>query len=284
MFGTANRFPSNYLGIGKKLNFARAKGSRKSMNPFRNFALPFLFYWFRGVLDVVFPRSCVITGKALEEGELSYICEEGAKLLYCIHAASACPRCGAFLGENPATKNICPNCINRGNEDLQIGRSRSVVCLDSFSRPIVFSLKYWKLPSIARDMAVLATRSRGFVEYLQDAILVPVPLCKKRLRSRGYNQSLCLAKALAAVSSGTCVADVLERTRDTGTQTHLDAEARRENVRGAFVAKGNFTANPKKRYILIDDVFTTGSTLSECAVALRRRGAVRVDAATFAHG
>lgn len=240
--------------------------------------------WLHALLDVVFPRSCVVTGKALDGGELKFVSEDGAKLLYRIHAASACPRCGAFASGDLPTERACPNCAERGSGDLQIGRSCSVVCLDRFSRPIVFSLKYWKHPAIARDMATLAKRSQGFVEYLGNAVLVPVPLCKKRLRSRGYNQSLHLAQAFAEIAENATVENVLERTRDTGTQTHLDADERQKNVRGAFVAKAGFKADPRKRYILIDDVFTTGSTLSECARALRRRGAVVIDAATFAHG
>ena len=239
--------------------------------------------FFLGLTDTIFPRSCVITGKALEGGELEFISEDGAKQLYTIHASDACPRCGAFsVGEGP--DRTCRNCAERGDEALHIGRSRSVVRLDRFSRPIVFSLKYWKHPAMARDMATLAKRSRGFSEYLENAVLVPVPLYGKRLRTRGYNQSWHLAQAFAAIAPGTSVEDVLERRRDTGTQTHLDADGRRVNVQGAFSAKPGFKADPSKRYILIDDVFTTGSTLSECARALRRRGARIIDAATFAHG
>ncbi len=240
--------------------------------------------FFRGLTDTIFPRSCVITGKALGDGELEFISEAGAKLLYTIHAADACPRCGAFSAGEGQTERICRNCADRGGEELHIGRSRSVVRLDRFSRPIVFSLKYWKHPAMARDMATLAKRSRGFSEYLENAVLVPVPLYRKRLRTRGYNQSLHLAQAFAAIAPGARVEDVLERRRDTGTQTHLDAADRRENVQGAFSAKPGFKADPHKRYVLIDDVFTTGSTLSECARALRRRGACIIDAATFAHG
>lgn len=238
----------------------------------------------KGLCDVIFPRSCVITGIPLDTGELKFISEEGAKLLYRIHEADACPRCGSFsVGDSPAER-ICRNCAELGKDFLQISRSRSVVCLDRFSSPIVFSLKYWRHPAMAHDMACLAKRSQGFADYLENAVLVPVPLCKKRLRFRGYNQSLHLAQAFAKITRGATIADVLERTRDTGTQTHLDAEERRKNVHGAFVAKPGFKADPLKRYVLVDDVFTTGSTLSECALALRRRGAIHVDAATFAHG
>lgn len=240
--------------------------------------------WLHALLDVVFPRSCVITGKALAGGELKFVSEDGAKKLCFIHAENACSRCGCPVAGSVDSVKICKDCLNRGDDELQAECSRSVVRLDRFSRPIVFSLKYWKHPAIARDMATLAKRSRGFVEHLSGAVLVPVPLYKKRFRWRGYNQSLYLAKAFAEIAPGARVEDLLERMRDTGTQTRLDADERRKNVRKAFVLKKGAKLNPLERYVLIDDVFTTGATLSECARALRIRGAVKIDAATFAHG
>lgn len=244
----------------------------------------FLRHWIRGALDVVFPRSCVITGTALDGGELTFISEKGAGKLCFIHDENACSRCGSLVTGSFGTVKICKDCVNRGDDELQAERSRSVVRLDRFSRPIVFSLKYWKHPAIARDMAILATHSRGFVEHLSGAVLVPVPLYKKRLRWRGYNQSLHLAKAFAEIVPGARVEELLMRTRDTGTQTRLDAGERRKNVHKAFSLKKGVRLNPLERYVLIDDVFTTGATLSECARALRMRGAVKIDAATFAHG
>lgn len=250
----------------------------------KRFVAAFLLHWIRGALDVVFPRSCVITGAALDGGELKFISEKGAEKLRFIHAENACSRCGSPVAGSADSVKICKDCVNRGDDELQAERSRSAVCLDRFSRPIVFSLKYWKHPAIARDMASLAKRSQGFVEHLSGAVLVPVPLYKKRFRRRGYNQSLYLAKALAEIAPGARVEELLCRTRDTGTQTRLDADERRKNVHKAFSLKKGLKLNPLERYVLIDDVFTTGATLSECARALRLRGAVKIDAATFAHG
>lgn len=240
-------------------------------------------YFLCGICDVIFPRSCIITGKALDEGPLKFISEEGVEKLHFIHSGSACSRCGTPLAGTGISAGYCKDCFENG-DDTVTGGSRSVLCLDRFSRPIVFSLKYWKHPAIARDIAILSSRSRGFIEHLSGAILVPVPLYKKRFRRRGYNQSLHLAKAFAEIAPGTRVEDLLLRTRDTGTQTRLDADERRKNVCEAFSVKAGTQLDPKVRYVLIDDVFTTGATLSECALAMRARGAVKIDSATFAHG
>ena len=108
--------------------------------------------------------------------------------------------------------------------------------------------------------------------------LIPVPLGVRRLRSRGYNQSERIATALGARVERPVVIDRLLRRRETGTQTALTPEARLANVAGAFEARGVRGLG----CVLVDDVFTTGATLAEAAAALRRGGAARVEAVTFA--
>ncbi|HEV7490065.1 MAG TPA: ComF family protein [Rhodanobacteraceae bacterium] len=107
------------------------------------------------------------------------------------------------------------------------------------------------------------------------AALVAVPLHPSRLRERGYNQALELAKALSAALLIPLARDVLVRVRATAAQTGLDSAARRRNLRGAF-AVARKTGMPE-HIALIDDVMTTGATLRECARVLRRAGVARVD-------
>jgi ComF family protein len=106
-------------------------------------------------------------------------------------------------------------------------------------------------------------------------LLVPVPLHRARLRRRGYNQALELAKPLARHLGVPLRHDVLQRLRATDAQTELDAAARRRNVRGAFAVR-EVIALPAHVAVL-DDVMTTGATLAECARVLKRAGAARVD-------
>lgn len=102
---------------------------------------------------------------------------------------------------------------------------------------------------------------------------VPIPLHAKKLRKRGYNQSELLANHLAEMHPAPVRTDLLKRTRNTLSQTALDADARRKNVRGAF----SLTADCKDlSIVLVDDVSTTGATLMECAGILKRAGAKRV--------
>jgi ComF family protein len=108
--------------------------------------------------------------------------------------------------------------------------------------------------------------------------LIPVPLGRRRLRSRGYNQSERIAAALGALAGQPVRSDGLVRRRETRTQTALTPEGRQANVAGAFEAR----AVAGLACVLVDDVFTTGATLAEAAAALRAGGAARVEAVTFA--
>jgi len=114
----------------------------------------------------------------------------------------------------------------------------------------------------------------GTIAALPNAI-VPVPLHPTRLRERGYNQALELAKPLAREFGLVLAPGLLRRTRATAAQSDLDAVARRNNLRGAFEVDTNHAA--PAHVALLDDVMTTGTTLREAARTLKRAGVARVD-------
>jgi ComF family protein len=152
---------------------------------------------------------------------------------------------------------------------------RSAVWLRGTARDAVHRLKYegwWRVAG------ALAESMRRLEPLTGRVCLIPVPLGARRLRARGYNQSEHLAAALAGLVGRRVRTDLLARRRETRTQTALTPEARQANVAGAFEARpaGGLAC------VLVDDVFTTGATLAEAAAALRRAGAARVDAVTFA--
>ena len=235
----------------------------------------------RGLADAVFPPVCVDCGGLVEDGEFKHVCSRCARLIARV-GPPQCTTCGhPFYGEL-AGERICRHC-----ETLVpvFREGRTVVLLKGPARALVHELKYRRGPHVLADMETLA-RSRGPVmEFVRGATLVPVPLHPRKQRQRGYNQAALLAAAFArAAGGGTTVASLLRRVVNTASQTRLDRATRRENLKNAFALVRGATILPDQRLILVDDVFTTGSTLNTCAGVLRRAGSLNLDVVTFGHG
>ncbi len=153
---------------------------------------------------------------------------------------------------------------------------------DSMCRRVVHSLKYHGMSSIGFVMGkLMAHKTLRFSPLSDNAILVPVPLHPARLRERGYNQSECLAQGFASFSGHEIHNDILRRVKKTETQTLLDHEERLLNVRNAFVFSGDKHLSGRE-VVLIDDVMTTGSTMSACVRALKDGGAGRITVSVLA--
>jgi len=145
----------------------------------------------------------------------------------------------------------------------------------------VHGLKYGGLPRIADDLALAMLPIRPPADG--PVVLIPIPLARKRLRERGYNQSEVLARALARQWRIPVLVDVLVRTRETPTQTALTPGTRLANVAGAFSPRhGRGVGLAGATLVLVDDVFTTGATLAEAARALEQAGAKQILGVTFA--
>ncbi len=116
-------------------------------------------------------------------------------------------------------------------------------------------------------------------QLLEDAdLLIPVPLHWTRLLKRRFNQSMLLAKRLSFITGIACSSGVLKRIKATPVQGHLNTKARKKNVSHAFLVSPDREDEVRgKRIILVDDVFTSGSTANECAKTLLEAGAKQVD-------
>lgn len=140
--------------------------------------------------------------------------------------------------------------------------------------------KYQRRLSTGKKLATLAAEHCPSAEQSYD-LIIPVPLHTERLRWRGFNQSLLLAQAIGLKKHSCVHPFLLERTRPTVPQTQLNEKARQANVRGAFTVSAPDQLQGKT-VLLIDDVYTSGSTVNECARVLRRSGAAAVDVFTVA--
>jgi ComF family protein len=159
--------------------------------------------------------------------------------------------------------------------------------LDLEARQVIHHLKYDGLPTLGAEIARLIARS---VPGFRNAVLVPIPLGRRRMRQRGFNQAEVVASVLARRWSVPMSPSLLRRQRETRTQTSLDPQGRRENVRDAFVARpptgrrreAGDGGPPSTTVILVDDVLTTGATLVAAAEALQQAGWSSIGAVTFA--
>jgi len=235
-----------------------------------------------GLAEALFPRVCVDCRGPVEDDtpfrHLCGACERGFPWI----RRPACGVCGhPFFGVVEGERT-CPHCARL---DPCFGAGASAVLLRGAARALVIELKYHGGRQVLEDMASVLRASWHVIDHVRDATLVPVPLHPRKQRERGFNQSHLIATVLAREAGGaTCVRSLLRRTVDTVTQTAFDRERRRENLKNAFALVSGATIVPRTRYVLVDDVFTTGSTLNSCAVALRDAGALKLDVVTFGHG
>jgi competence protein ComFC len=221
----------------------------------------------RAALDLLFPRWCLGCGK---EGD--FICGDCRRGLPAI-APPVCPRCGSPLARGFA-------CHDWPDTTDGIDGIRSPFVFDGVIRRAVHELKYRNLRALAPFLAGL------LYEYLvanpiPADVLLPVPLHRKRLRERGYNQSALVAEELGCLCGLPVAANGLLRLHYTSPQARsAGVSERQRNVAGAF-------ACPDARFrdkivLLIDDVSTSGATLNACAGALKAAGAAQVWGLTLA--
>src|SRR6185312_13512970 len=214
-------------------------------------------------LEALLPSHCLLCG-AYGQGALSLCpaCEADMP-----RNAMCCARCALPL-ESPAP--LCGRCIKHAPPwDAAWAPFRYEWPLAQLEARFKFGGDL----AAGRTLSLLWNASQAPRDP-PDAI-VPVPLHRSRLRKRGYNQALELAKPLAKHFGVPVLHDALRRTHATDAQTELTAIQRRRNVRGAFEA--HFEGKALDHVAVLDDVFTTGATLAECARVLKRAGAARVD-------
>jgi ComF family protein len=216
------------------------------------------------LLNELLPERCGICGRYG-----SFLCGDCVALLP-LAAKPRCIRCW-----QPAS-GLCPRCDEYGSDCTAV---RAPYRYDAGARRLVTEVKYGGMFSLARPMAVLLG-SYWVSTGISADIVMSVPLHTRRERQRGFNQSALLAQPLAETLGLPYDGGTLKRCRSTPPQARLAHEdARRSNVRGAFVCKEDGVTGV--RVLLIDDVTTTGATLGACAVALFQQGAAAVFGLAF---
>ena len=197
-----------------------------------------------------------------------------------------CVCCGKYLG-GKTVYSLCRHCTDRMNfqhAEVSVDNADKGMCAmgyGTYERRLIFNLKYDEKTYVARIAAdilydaLMATLSeKKSCPWLEADLIVPVPIHKKRLKERGFNQAEKIAVHLGQKSGIKVSGESLVRKRNTKAQKGLSGEERKANTRAAFeVPCGREKMIKGRKILLLDDIYTTGATASECAAALKKAGA-----------
>jgi len=218
---------------------------------------------------------CAVCGAILPHGD-SHLCAACAGDLP-LRTSGLCPACGVMSGREEAPPSLCPECRSAPPpwDELYFHGPYAGIM-----RRLILGYKFrnrFERNRLLSALAVSAFAARSV--HLPDAV-VPVPLHDRRLVWRGFNQSLEIARGLARHVDRPLLVHGLTRTRNTPPQTRFGLKERQANIKGAFAANPALVKG--KRLLLVDDVYTTGSTLRECTRTLKRAGCAGVDVLVLA--
>lgn len=236
----------------------------------------------RGLGDVVFPPVCVhCRGLVAEGGEFRHVCGKCATAINYVRPPH-CTTCGApFYGEVEGER-LCPHCEGLAPAFTE---GRTAVLLKGAARALVHELKYHRGLYVLADMERILRKADHVLALARGATIVPVPLHPRKLRERGYNQAQLIAESLARIAGGGArVEQLVKRVIDSDSQTRHDRRTRQANLKNAFALAPRALISAAHPYLLVDDVFTTGSTLNSCALVLRHAGGLNLNVVTFGHG
>ena len=227
------------------------------------------------------PPSVLLFGRLMAP----YVCPVCAQQFTPIESP-CCTCCGIMFKSREGVDHLCGECLN---SKQYFGMARAVGVYDQALMAVIHGLKYGEKVGLAAPLSILLLSAYQYFWHDRPMdLVVPVPLYGRRLRKRGFNQVYLAIKhwedqkwqgvlpALPMVAR-----DVLQRRRSTPPQTGLGRRERMQNVKGAFEL-GASHAIIKKRILLVDDVYTTGATVRECARILLKEGAEAVDILTLA--
>jgi ComF family protein len=234
-----------------------------------------------GILDLIYPSNiyCISCGNIIDDSRPYALCDACARSLKWANGRT-CSRCGKILQEGYAPE-LCTDCL-----ELEHVYERGYTCVEygAAERDMLHRFKYKEEPYLGRKMAEIMY-DRLCVEELLPDLILPVPMFGKKERTRGYNQAAVLASCLAKRMNVPCPSGLLVRSVETEAMSRLGALGRKKNIREVFsIPPSQAEMLENRAVLLIDDIYTTGSTADACARTLLEAGAATVYLFTFASG
>lgn len=238
----------------------------------------FTAFW-QEMKEIFFPADCLACGRRLDSNRRLQ-----EDILFCLVCAAdiwllegpLCRLCGKpFPGTGG--DHLCSICLQ---QPWHFSKARAVAVYQGPLISVIQNFKYRGQQAGLSSFVRLKERLAHLASMAEPDLIAPVPLHKRNLRQRGFNQALLLARAFFPDQRHKITTGLLERSRWTHSQAGLSGQLRRRNIKGAFRVQ-----DPEKvagrTVLLVDDVFTTGATVNECARVLRGAGAIDVQVLTF---
>ena len=222
--------------------------------------------WISDLIDLIFPRHCCVCGETLSRQEHD-IC---LNCLYTLHKIE------------PHHKKEIEQ-IFWGKIDIERAASFMYYRKGSPYNALMHKLKYKDAPEVGTRLAEMAAKElldSGFFDGITR--IVPLPLSKKKLRKRGYNQSEYIAMGLSNITGISVDTSLVKRDIANETQTHKNRDERWENVKEIFSVNGNFSLEDE-HVLLVDDILTTGATICSCAATLQKECGCKISIFTLAY-
>lgn len=229
------------------------------------------------LMGLLFPPCCLACGQPAEQDSPIMFCRSCRSEVKLLNGP-LCDCCGRPFHEATGSNRLCDLCLT-GHYHFNV--ARALLYYKPPITTIISRFKYHGQTTSLKSFRAIQQLLPGLTELNQPDLIIPVPLHPERLRKRGFNQALLLARALYPEHRRLIDFKVLERHRYTEPQTGLSGKIRRQNLKKAFRVKDEEVVKGK-RVLLIDDVFTTGTTVNECAKVLKRAGAKEVQVLTMA--
>ena len=222
--------------------------------------------WISDLIDLIFPRHCCVCGETLSRQERDI----------CLNCLYTLPKI------EPHHKKEIEQ-IFWGKIDIERAASFMYYRKGSPYNALMHKLKYKDAPEVGTRLAEMAAKELmdcGFFNGITR--IVPLPLSKKKLRKRGYNQSEYIAMGLSDITGISVDNSLVKRDIANETQTHKNRDARWENVKDIFSVNGNFSLEDE-HVLLVDDILTTGATICSCAATLQKECGCKISIFTLAY-
>lgn len=233
------------------------------------------------IIEGIFPSNiyCISCGSMIDSSRDYALCDSCMERFHWV-GMKTCGKCGKILQDN-YRHQLCYDC-----RQFERSFDRGFTCVQYglLERGVIMDYKYKGKSYIGKKLGDIMY-DRMAVEELEIDLIVPVPMYRRNLDRRGYNQAQVMAKQLADRRGMICADNLLERIRKTLPMKGLGSMERYENLKNAFAVspKSHYTVSGKT-VLLVDDIFTTGSTLDACSRVLKEAGAGKIYVLTFACG